>query len=452
MKKRYMILSALLAVVVVAPPWLLGFSIAHIGHATQVATSLSAKLACSAHFVTGLTKPQIVTDLSAYSPATELVELTYDDEAKTVAANLFGIAPVVAQYRAGKGCTLLIDRSSPLAEVKVPPIKINADAAWPLGSNTTSQKPAVQTTLENILLRDNEAGQQTRALVVVKDGQLVAEAYGPGITSQTPLLGWSMAKSVTAMMVATLEKTGLLKTQQIDLFPQWQDPARQNISVQSLLTMTSGLTFDETYAPGSDATHMLFTAPSASDIALQSPSSASVGEHFSYSSGTTNLLNRLIHNTLGKSADSDQLFLTQKLLDPASITSAVFETDNSGVLVGSSYLYASGRDWARLGLIMEQDGQINGNQILPRGWAKAARTPNHSDNEKAYGYHFWLNQGDEKLRWPQLPADAYAMMGNRKQSVMIIPSQRLVMVRLGWSSGDYPMAKNYKKIMDAAQN
>jgi CubicO group peptidase (beta-lactamase class C family) len=129
------------------------------------------------------------------------------------------------------------------------------------------------------------------------------------------------------------------------------------------------------------------------------------------------------------------------------MTNSIFEMDASGVMVGSSYLYASGRDWARLGLLMLNGGINDGERLLPEGWTEAAHKPNTSNNDKRYGYQFWLNEGEDELRWPALPTDAYAMMGNRKQSVMIIPSEGVVFVRLGWSSGDYPMAANYVKLL-----
>lgn len=449
MKKRYPIILTLLATLFILPPWLLGFSLLHLGHAVQVATSLSAKLGCSAYFISGFSKPQIVSDLSSYSPATQLVDLTFDDNAKTVNAQLFGLAEVTAEFQSRLGCRMRVEPQTPLPAITVPEVIVNETEEWPMGNKVESTiDPKLQQITDRLLRADNNLGLNTRALLVVKVGKLVAESYSDGITTNTPLLGWSMAKSVTAMMVGTMEQTGLLKREQQGLFQSWQGDQRSNISLASLLNMTSGLAFDETYAPGSDATHMLFTADNASDVALQSKQLQAPDQYFSYSSGTTNIINRLIHHTLGNSSDADQLFLSQKLWKPAKINTAHFETDASGILIGSSYLYASARDWARLGLIWQQDGWINGTQVLPRGWVKAATTPNKSQNEKAYGYQIWLNQGDETLRWPNLPKDAYAMRGNRQQSVMIVPSAQVVLVRLGWTQGEYPMAQNYRAILD----
>lgn len=449
MKKPILAAASLLAVTIFIPPWLLGFSIFHLGHAVEVATSLSAKLACSSRYVSKFEPNQIAADLSTYSPVTDLVELNYSDAPKKVTASLYGLAKVTAEYREGVGCALRANNNTPLPTINRPTTRFDNNATWPAGTMAPDISAPIQQLTQSILKQDNANGLNTRAIVVIKDGKLIAESYGRGVTHSTPLLGWSMAKSISAMFVGAMNKMNLLQLKQSGLFPEWQNDDRANIQLDHLLTMTSGLDFDETYAPGSDATHMLFTAHNASDVALQSQSLDKLGQQFFYSSGTTNLLTRLIHQTLGKSASADQLFLSQKLYNPAGIRTAVFETDTSGILVGSSYLYASARDWARFALIMLQNGRINNTQVLSSKWVKKAIQPNSSVNEKAYGYQFWLNRGDATLRWPELPEDAYAMLGNRKQSVMIIPSENIIFVRLGWTGGDYPMAENYRRLLDA---
>ncbi|MFC6981513.1 serine hydrolase domain-containing protein [Microbulbifer taiwanensis] len=211
--------------------------------------------------------------------------------------------------------------------------------------------------------------------------------------------------------------------------------------------MASGLDFDETYAPGSDATKMLFNAHSASDIALASRTAHAPGEHFSYSSGTTNLIARWIHERLGGDVQTSLDFFQREILQPLGMAHTVFEVDPSGVFVGSSYIYASGRDWARLGQLMLNRGQWQGAQVLSDDWVARAAAPNTSANEPRYGYQFWLNGGGEELRYPQLPADAYFMLGNREQAVMISPSTKTVVVRLGWSASEYPTGENFAGLL-----
>ncbi|KEI72037.1 serine hydrolase domain-containing protein [Endozoicomonas elysicola] len=451
MKKLFVSFVLIAGLLVAIPPYFLGFSLFNLGHAVQVATSLSAKLACSARFISELDDQQIASDLSSYSQVTELVDLKYNDSPRQVSAHLFGLAPTVATYRDGLGCTLDFDGVNTLKNATVVQHSKISTEQWPAGISTDNIDPEIQTLLNSIMTADNQQGLDSRAMVVVRGGEILAEAYGDGFDHNTPLLGWSMGKSVTAMILGRLETLEKVSKDDIALFDQWTDK-RADLSLEQLLQMNSGLAFDETYAPGSDATHMLFTAPSASDVAMTSKLRHSPGSHFSYSSGTTNLLSRYVDQILGSELNNTMAFVQQELFTPAGISNAIFEPDASGILIGSSYLYASGRDWARLGLIMANSGSINGHKLLSDAWVVAAQTPNASDNEKSYGYQFWLNRGDEELRWPTLPEDAYAMLGNRKQSVMIIPSQNTVLVRLGWTSDDYPMEENYKALLDALGN
>lgn len=456
MKKFIIATLMIIAIICAIPPIALGFSVLNLGHAVKVATSLSAKLACSGYFISGFEHTQIMKDLASYSPVTNMVNLEYNDDEKSVSANLFGLAPVIARYRTTYGCSLVYPGVSALnespAEIDSIPTEYHLQA-WPLGQARPDLQPHIMQRLQELAQQDNNKGLNTRALVVIKNGKLVGEYYAQNTTPKTPLLGWSMAKSVTAMTIGRMEKLGLIEQPQIIdvppavLFEEWQTDNRNGILLADLLNMTSGLQFDETYAPGSDATHMLFTAPSASDIAIQSPLQHAAGSHFSYSSGTSNLLARYIFNRFEHSPQKVQQFIHQQLLQPAGVSTLTFETDATGVPLASSYIYASAPDWARLGLLMANRGVINGQQLLNQEWVIKATTPNKSNNETAYGYQFWLNKGDSELRWPSLPKDAFAMMGNRKQSVMIIPSQNTVLVRLGWSSGDYPMEQHYASIL-----
>ena len=445
--KWLLIIVILLAALAISAPRWLGFSLSKLGYAVEVASHMSAKLACSAYYISGFDEAQIVDDLASYSPANRLVNLRYLPEQQQVHADLFGLAPATAQYHSATGCALLQGENSVLPSLQKPYLASKLDAQWPAGEQVSGYDARLQQQLDAMLAQDNQAGYNSRALLVVQNGRILAESYADGISSNTPLLGWSMAKSVTAMLLGTLARDGKLEPQQQNLFTQWQQDGRSNISLEHLLQMRSGLDFDETYAPGSDATHMLFTAHSAAAVALQSPQKFTPGEHFAYSSGTTNMLSHLLAQQLGADPQLSLNYLYQQLFQPLAMRHSVFEMDPSGDFVGSSYLYASGRDWARLGWLLLNQGQINGQQLLTPEWIAAATAPNHSANEKAYGYQFWLNRGDAQLRWPELPADAYAMSGNRSQTVMMVPSKQVVLVRLGWTKDNYPMAQNFARLL-----
>ena len=432
------VVGIVLVILTIGSPGLLGFSIWQAPSLLPVGTGLAAKLGCSTRFVSGFTQDRILSDLSSYSPVSKLIDLTFSDSSAT--AELFGQAQTSATFRPGLGCSLDIGDTTALNDLMVAPVE--RDAAIEIAID----RP-LQAALDQLLANDESEQLQTRALVVLHDGRLVAESYGPGITVHTPLHGWSMGKSVTAMLVGRLHTLGRLPAQDGPLFTQWADDKRANIRLPQLLQMSSGLSFDETYAPGSDATRMLFlehsivTAPMAGQV-TQEP-----GTHFSYSSGTTNLIMHHLRQTLGgNQALLD--FWNDELRTPLGLADTTLEPDPDGLLVGSSYIYASGRDWARLGQLMLQRGQWKGATLIDADWIETATAPDKSTNERAYGYQFWLNQGDDTLRWPGLPGDAYAMQGNRAQVVMVVPSRRTVLVRLGWAASTYDLNDRFSNLLN----
>ena len=418
----------------------------HLPAALRLAVGISAKLYCSGTYVSGFDRETNLSDLRSYSPVTDLVHLE-DTGTGVVRAQLLGVT-AVARHRPGLGCTLTSDREA-FGDVSAEVVSVASDEEWPRGSRVDSIDPGVQSLLDDLLQVDNRAGLATRALLVVQDGRVLAEAYAPGISVETPLLGWSMAKSVTAMSLGRLEFLGGADVADTALFPAWSADTRAAITLEQLLQMTTGLDFAEDYVAGGDATRMLFSSYSASDVAMASPLAHEPGTYFSYSSGTTNLLARLLFERLGGDMQAQIDFFRREFVGPLGLRRSIFEQDASGVFVGSSYLYAPARDWARLGQLMVAGGEINGHRILSTNWVQRAVAPNGSANYRRYGYQFWLNRGDEFPEWPALPADAYAMKGNRKQLVMMVPSRRAVIVRLGWSSGDYPVDANFARILAA---
>lgn len=297
--------------------------------------------------------------------------------------------------------------------------------------------------------QDNDIGLNTRALLVVKNGDIIAETYAQGAGPDTPLLGWSMAKSLMSVMLGNLAYRGLLDADEMPGFDSWADDERADIRIRDLLTMTDGLDFSEQYNPGDDATAMLFTEASASGYAIGRPALHPPGTHYNYSSGSANILSRVYFNRTGGTLADSLADYRRHIAGPMSFQHAVFEPDARGVLVGSSYFYASTRDWARLGQMMLQGGVLNGERVVSEDWVAQSTRPNNSDNQKAYGYQWWLNTGNAALRWPDLPADAYAARGNREQRLMVIPSQNLVIVRLGWTSGSYPTNDRFTEIVEA---
>lgn len=440
MKRIALILVGTLIVVALVGTLLLRFGLgASPGALFDVAGGMAAKLGCSGRYISGLSPAQIAADLESYSAAYGLVSINNIDNEGRVEAHLPPGATHSATFRDGIGCTLDIGDTHALDSINVPK---------PIQASTTPATAELNTLLQEQLATDNIEGRQTRALLVMHNNVIVGEANASGFDSTTPHLGWSMGKSVIAILLGRLEQQGKLDAQATALFPEWQDE-RQHISVADLLHMTSGLKFDETYLPGSDATRMLFNEYSAAAVARDQPQIHEPGSHFAYSSGTTNLLSRLLFERVGGSPAAAYGFLYSALLNPLGLAHTIVESDPSGVFVGSSYVYASARDWAAMGNLLGNKGMHNNQRLLDEDWIKRATTPNSSSNEPSYGYQLWLNSGSNELRWPDLPIDAYAMRGNRAQVVMVIPSRRAVFVRLGWSAEPYPTNKHFAALLEA---
>lgn len=425
-----------------------GLSPRYVINAPGVGTGIGAKLLCSARYVSGFSEEQAFEDLIQYSPILQYLRIAYDDDNRTVRASLLGLSPSTASHVPGIGCYndyRGYDQRHHLEARELPVFTSH----WPHGNRVETINPSIQRQLDTLMALDNAEGLNTRALLVVRNGQIVAESYAQGAGPDTPLLGWSMAKSLTGVMIGNLEYRGLLSADEPPGFSAWANDDRAGIQLNHMLTMTDGLDFSELYDPGDDATTMLFTEPSASTYALRRPLAHPPGTRNNYSSGTANLLARVYFDRTGGTLDASLEDFRRHIAVPLSFQHAVFEPDASGVFVGSSYMYASARDWARLGQMMLNGGVLNGHRIVSEDWVQRAVRPNDSSNYRAYGYQWWLNDGDQRRSWPDLPVDAYAAMGNREQTMMVIPSADTVIVRLGWTSGRYPTNQRFADILQA---
>lgn len=424
---------------------LVGFPPSYLMAAPGVATGIGSKLLCSARYVSGFSQQQSFDDLVQYSGILQELTVEYDEAQKSVTTSLFGLSEKTANYIPNIGCAIdysgFNQRASLLTE-QVPA----SDAAWPAGDTVGAADSDMERLLERVLATDNEEGFNTRALLVAHRGKVIAEAYGQGADADTPLLGWSMAKSLTAIMLANLEYRGTLDLDAAPEFELWAGDERSQIRISDMLTMTDGLAFSEEYNPGDDATAMLFTEPSSSAFVMDKAALHEPGSRFNYSSGTANLLARIYFEKAGGNQGNYDAYM-ESIHQSLAFQNAIFEVDASGVFMGSSYLYASARDWARIGQLMLNGGTINGQRIMTEDWVGRATTPNTSENQRAYGYQWWLNRGNEELRWSDIPADAYSAQGNRQQYLMVIPSLDLVIVRLGWTAGGYPVNETFSEII-----
>jgi len=276
--------------------------------------------------------------------------------------------------------------------------------------------------------------KRTQALVVVHNGRIVAERYAAGLEPATPLIGWSITKSVTNALIGILVKEGRLSLLSPVAVQAWQgqDDARASITLDDLLRMSSGLRFDEDMSnPRADVMQMLLAVGDTAAYAAGKDLTNMPGTVWRYSSGASSILSGVMRHTLRE--DTDYLtFPRRALFDRIGMASAILETDATGTFVGSSYMYASARDWARFGLLYLKDGVCSGERILPEDWVKYTTTPAPADPKKSYGAHFWLQIPEEYRRSNgRLPADAYHAVGHEGQFVTIVPSREVVIVRLG---------------------
>lgn len=425
-------LSIATFVVIVA---LVGGAVWYLGPIAPIATGYAAKTVCSGHLVAERAVEDVLGDLPD-NPLVPFLRVDVGDPT-SVTATLLGAWGSTAYRTEGLGCTLAEERPAFTTLDPLPPPE--SGQPWPQGSGPAQATSGISAAeldaaINLAFIEDDPSGRarNTRAVVVIKDGRLVAERYAPGFGPDTPLTGWSMAKSVANAMVGRLVADGRLSTEDDDLRPIWTGDARRSITVEHLLAMTDGLAFEEVYDPDTDATRMLFLPGDAGGYAAEQPLEADPGTRWSYSSGTTNIL----CDVAQEAADAGPELARALVFAPLGMSTAVMEPDAGGGLVCSSYLYATARDWARFGQWYLQDGVWEGERLLPDGWVERSTTPVAIPTENPYGWQWWLNAGpDGQRRMPSVPPDAYWASGNEGQQVVVVPSEELVVVRLGFSGG-----------------
>ncbi len=377
-----------------------------------------------------------------------------DRSTRSVSASFPLIPTQHARFREGLGCTLVAGMSALNANctsMAQPPrgtqVKSNQSAQpllfvenSPSAADPSTLKTALQSAFEET---DPLTPLRTRAVVIAYQGQIIAERYAPGIAVDTPLAGWSMAKSITNALVGILVMQGKLSIRQPISMPEWSAPgdARAKITLDQLLRMSSGLKFDDRTGPVlSDVNRMLFRSRDAAAYAVVKPLANPPDSVCQYSNGTTNIISRILRDTIGGSLEDYLAFPRTALFDKIGMHSAVLEPDASGTLVCSSFVYASARDWMRFGLLYLQDGLWEGERILPKGWVCYSSTPSKTDPQGSYGAHFRTNGHPStpahERPLPQLPGDTYHAAGYEGQNVVIIPSHELVVVRLGQTRQD----------------
>lgn len=299
----------------------------------------------------------------------------------------------------------------------------------------------------------------TYAVVVIHRGRLVAERYSGVIEHwdradepvgpDTPLLSWSMAKSMLHAVVGVLVGERRVQTHAPAPVPQWAAPddPRRTITLQDLLEMRDGLDFAEDYvdARASDVIEMLFGAgkDDVAAFAADRPAIAAPGLRFNYSSGSSNIVSAIVDREVGF-GDRYCRFLRERLFDPIGAQSARPTLDAAGTWVASSYVHATARDFARFGYLYLRDGVWDGRRVLPDGWVDHGRRPRSVDPEDGslYGAHWWV-VGDGH--------GSFQASGYEGQSILVCPGLDLVVVRLGKTPSDrYPQLREWRAAVTAA--
>ena len=399
----------------------------------NIISGYSAKNMSSSVFLAGRNLEITDAQDNNFSPI-DIAKDEVDYEDKSSSASVYGFMKRKAIYKDGIGSILVDEYFDDTQQFLVPNrTKSSSNLPYPYGNNapkdtvfSTINYNELETAVASAFDVNEEYIKKTRAVVVLYKGQLIAEKYAKGFDENSKILGWSMTKSITSAVVGILEKQGKINVEQANLFPDWGNDERSKITLNDLLHMNSGLEWDEDYNTMSDVTEMLFLAKDMTQTQLQKPLIGEPNNSWNYSSGTSNLVSGFIRNQF-KTHQEYLDFWYSELIDKIGMSSMVIETDLSGNYVGSSYGWATPRDWAKFGLLYLNKGNWNGEQILSESWVNYTATPTNDSNGE-YGAHFWLNAGGV---YPNVPKDLFSCNGYQGQRVFIIPSKDLVIVRMG---------------------
>jgi CubicO group peptidase (beta-lactamase class C family) len=406
------------------------------------ATGATSKTLCTAVFVSGLDADQSYAEMLKPAPAMRLLDaiLQYrvDRPRREVTSTIAGGFENRALYRDGLGCILVNDRSQRIAaetfsfsnqEILPPDLPEVAGPKIVDAANET-MKAALDRAFRE---REEAPYHWTKAVVVVRDGRILAERYAPGYGVDTPLPGNSLTKSALNALIGILVRKGKLGVDQPAPIPAWHssnDP-RHAITIDQLLRMTSGLPWDE------PALRMWYAEADMESYAQNLPLESMPGREWRYSNAGYQILSRIVRDAVGGSAKDVLQFAYRELFIPLGMRRVTVSFDATDTPVGSNGMLATARDWARLGVLYLHDGVAGSKRILPEGWARYSAS---QTLDTGYGAGFWLNLVDRRIPrfdipWgmADAPRDAFFARGYLGQYLVVIPSKRLVIARLGVS-------------------
>ena len=404
----------------------------------ELISGFSAKSVASGHFLDHRSK-ELIEKSDNDIPLMNLATNKIDEAGKFVTSAVYGLKERKAIYREGLGATLInenFDVSKPYLLPKR--TKLVNSLPFPYGNNEPKDTVfanvdyvGLKKAVENSFDKNGGKEKRTRAVVVLYKDKLIAEKYDTGFNKDSKILGWSMTKSITSSAFGVLAKQRKIDIYKPAPIAEWKNDERKIITINDLLHMNSGLEWEENYSTICDATQMLFQSEDMGKVQMDKPAKYKPDTHWYYSSGTTNLLSRILRSQF-KTQQEYLDFWYSAVIDKIGMNSMIVEQDMSGIFVGSSYAWATPRDWSKFGLLYLHKGNWNGEQILDESWVKYTATPTNT-SKGAYGAQFWLNAGG---KFPDAPRDMFYCNGYQGQMVAIIPSLDMVIVRMGLKEDD----------------
>ncbi len=354
---------------------------------------------------------------------------------KYATSSSLGLLTRKAVYRKGLGSVLVtkdFDESIP----PLVPARTKPDMMTPYPYGNATQKDTVFANVDYEKLNKKVNSifnpvNKTRAVVVIYKDQIIAEQYAEGFDKDSRILGWSMTKSIMSTVFGVMQYQGKINVQDKAPVEKWKNDDRKEITIHNLLQMNSGLEWDENYNEISDVTKMLFLEKDMTQMQKEKPFVGKPNETWYYSSGTSNLLSGILRQKLG----SQQEYLDywyREFIDKIGMNTMVIETDMKGHYVGSSYAWATPRDWGKFGLLYLHRGNWNGTQLFAPEWTDYVAQPTPT-SRGSYGAQFWLNA---EGKFKDLPRNMFYADGYQGQFVFVFPDQDLVVVRMALSGLD----------------
>ena len=415
------------------------FAVVYLGYTTypklDLISGFSAKSMASGHFIDHRSQEMIEKGDNDIEMIT-LAKNKIDENGKFATASVYGLKERKAIYREGLGATLINDDFDVSKPYEVPRRTIvKNNLPFPYGNSEPKDTvfanidyAKLNAAVANAFDVKGDKNKRTRSVIVIYKDKIIAEKYDTGFNKDSKILGWSMTKSITATMFGILQKQKKIDINKPAPIVEWANDERAKTTINDLLHMNSGLEWEEDYTKISDVTQMLFLDADMTKSQIDKPLVGKPNATWNYSSGTSNLLSGILRKQFKTHQEYLDFWYTA-LIDKIGMSSMLVETDMAGNYVGSSYSWATTRDWAKFGLLYLHKGNWNGEQLFDENWAKYVATPTNGSNGD-YGGHFWLNAGGY---YPDAPRDLYSANGYQGQRVFILPSHDLVIVRMGLS-------------------